>query len=183
MKMKHCPECGYRLIQKEIESINRAFCECCQAIRYRNPTVGVAVIVLKKEHILLVKRIGTYANQWCIPCGHVEWGEDIREAARRELLEETGLAADVGPVFDALSNFHDKAHLTVGLWFWANSVKGRLIPGSDASEVAYFPLDQLPAHMAFPTDIIICKQLKYLIASGKLTRWFQKADVSVPEDV
>lgn len=26
---------------------------------------------------------------WCIPCGRLEWDEDVRRRAERELLEET----------------------------------------------------------------------------------------------
>ena len=48
--------------------------------------------MLRGDKILLVQRKGSYAGQWCIPCGHVEWDEDLREAACREFQEETGLA-------------------------------------------------------------------------------------------
>ena len=35
----------------------------------------------------------TRDDRWCFPKGHVEAGETLREAARREIAEETGLAA------------------------------------------------------------------------------------------
>jgi hypothetical protein len=40
------------------------------------------------------------------------------------------------------------------------SIGGKLEAGSDASEVKYFPLDNLPEQMAFPTDILVCEKLK-----------------------
>ena len=51
---------------------------------------GVAVVVMDGDQILLGRRRWSYAGAWCIPCGHVEWDEDIRDAAVREGAEPVG---------------------------------------------------------------------------------------------
>ena len=140
-------------------SIERIYCEGCRKVHFRNPTVGVAVIVMSGKNLLFVRRKGSYRGKWCIPCGHVEWGEDVRKAAGRELLEETGLAADIGGVYDVQSNFHDPEQLTVGIWFLSKITGGELKAGSDASEASFFPVDN-PPMLAFPTDRIIIEKLK-----------------------
>ncbi len=161
MIFKFCPMCGSKLETVHDENTSRPQCKTCGYIQYRNPTVGVAVIIVENQQLLLVRRRGSYEGKWCIPCGHVEWDEDIKETARRELKEETGLEVEVGEVFEVHSNFHDRDHQTVGVWFLGKVKGGNLNPGSDSSEAKFFHLDELPLDsMAFPTDLLVCEKIK-----------------------
>jgi ADP-ribose pyrophosphatase YjhB (NUDIX family) len=126
---------------------------------------------MDKNELLLVKRTGSFADHWCIPCGHVEWDEDIRSAAEREFKEETGLDVNIGPVFDVHSNFHDPEKQTVGVWFWGTKTGGKPEAGSDASDVRFFPIDELPSPFAFPTDRLICEKLRRCLAGDDLAGW------------
>jgi ADP-ribose pyrophosphatase YjhB (NUDIX family) len=103
----------------------------------------------------------------------VEWGEDVKEAAAREFLEETGLHLEVGEVLAVHSNFHDPERLTVGIWFAGQVTGGVLQAANDLDKVAFFPLSAPPARVAFPTDRLVVREL----SQGKFLRI---PDSSVP---
>jgi len=61
------------------------------------PTVAV-IIENEKGEILLEKRnVEPYKGFWCLPGGHIEFGEKVRDVAKRETLEETGI--EIEPKF------------------------------------------------------------------------------------
>jgi len=161
-RFSFCPKCGGPLVKTLIKGHERLTCKQCQYIVYENPIVGVAVILLNSDGLILLGRRAehsSYPGQWCIPCGYVEYDEDVRAAARREFREETGLEVKLGQVFTVLSNFHNPGTHTVGIWFRAESVDGFLQAGDDLDAVEWHSLGQ-PPPMAFPTDRVVLEMLK-----------------------
>jgi 8-oxo-dGTP diphosphatase len=158
---RYCPYCAAELVNEVTGGRVRGMCRRCGFIQYRNPVVGVAVVVRDDEsRVLLGRRRGSYAGKWCIPCGYVEWDEDIRDAARREFLEETGLQVQLGGVVAVHSNFHNPRLHTVGVWLRGEVVDGQLAPGDDLDEARYFELDAVPEDLAFPTDRMVLDLLR-----------------------
>ena len=124
--------------------------------------VGVAVVIDSSRRVLLVQRgPGQFgAGLWCLPCGYVEWGEDLRDAAAREALEEAGVAVEAGDVVQVAVNRHDPDRPTVGIWFSARLIDPLAEPraGDDAVAVGWYdPAD--PPPLAFPTDVTVIARL------------------------
>lgn len=163
---RFCPHCAAPLVAIERGGRPRPACRTCSFVLWRNPVVGVAVVVLRNGTVLLGQRAGSYRGQWCIPCGYVEWDEDVRAAAEREFAEETGLRVRAGRVLAVHSNFHNPQQHTVGIWFRGRVLGGQLRPGDDLLDVAFFPLTALPAPLAFPTDRLVLEQLRARYASA-----------------
>jgi ADP-ribose pyrophosphatase YjhB (NUDIX family) len=113
------------------------------------PIVGIGVCLLRGDAVLLVRR-GKPPNQgsWALPGGAQELGETAEAAARRELLEETGLQA--GPLHlaanvDSIHRDTDgrvRYHYTI-IDFAASWAGGEPVAGDDVSDVIWAPLDAL----------------------------------------
>lgn len=65
------------------------------------PVVGVSGVVLCAGQVLLVRR-GRQPSKglWSLPGGAVEVGESLAAACAREIAEETGVTAAVGPLVE-----------------------------------------------------------------------------------
>ncbi|MCZ6873776.1 MAG: NUDIX hydrolase [bacterium] len=156
----YCPHCSSSFVDKLLHGYTRQVCPDCGFVFWQNPAVGVAVIILDGDRVVLGRRSrGVYQGAWCIPCGYVEYDEEVRLAAQREFQEETGLVVEVGEVYAVHSNFHNPAMHTVGIWFRGVVKGGALQPDDDLDEVAYVALRDLPANLAFPTDRLVLDQL------------------------
>jgi ADP-ribose pyrophosphatase YjhB (NUDIX family) len=140
-----CPLCGAPLERTREGDHVRMKCPSCGFVHYRNPAPAVGVIVQRGDRVLLVKRrFEPYEGKWVIPSGFIEYGEDVRETAVRELREETGLAVELDALHAVESCFDDPRGVTLLVLYRGHETGGTLGAGDDASDVGFFPLDGLP---------------------------------------
>ena len=115
------------------------------------PYVGVGIVVFRGDEVLLVERTKPpIRNRWSIPGGAQEIGETVHEAALRELMEETGLEADIIgliDVVDSITRDQDSRvqfHYTL-VDFAAEWRSGEAAAADDVGAVRWVPLADLEA--------------------------------------
>ena len=123
---------------------------CDQTLdRFDQPRLTVDAVVFNPAgEILLIER-GHPPPGWALPGGFVDAGETLQEAVIRELREETALSARSASQFFTYSDpVRDPRHHTVSTVFL---VEADGIPrgGDDARTARFFPLEELPAPIAF----------------------------------
>ncbi len=111
------------------------------------PRVGVGVILRRGDEVLLVRRGRPPARgAWSLPGGGQELGETAEAAARRELLEETGLRCGALRLIAHVDSIHRDAegriqyHYTI-LDFAGIYTGGEAVAGDDVVDVAWVRRD------------------------------------------
>ena len=113
------------------------------------PFVGVGAIVVQKGRVLLVRRgQAPLVGEWSLPGGVLECGETLREAAAREISEETGLIVQPGELLGVYERVtRDEAgrvrYHYVLIDFLCRVAGGDLKAGSDAADVRWFTSEEL----------------------------------------
>lgn len=115
--------------------------------RHPLPTVDILIEIPGRGVVLIQRKHPPHG--WALPGGFVEVGETLEAAARREALEETGLAVELLRQFHTYSDpDRDPRGHTVSTVFLAGAT-GEPRAADDAAAVAVFPLDALPSPLAF----------------------------------
>ncbi|MCA9637640.1 MAG: NUDIX hydrolase, partial [Myxococcales bacterium] len=119
---------------------------------YPRPALTVDCVVFGVDEgglkILLIERdIEPFAGRWALPGGHVHIDEEIEDAARRELEEETGvdkLFLEQLYTFGAVDRDPRGRVVTVAYYALVRLADHRVRAATDARDAAWFAADALP---------------------------------------
>jgi len=116
--------------------------------------VGVGAIVGRDGKVLLLKRKNAHGHgSWGFPGGHLEFGETPEEAARREVLEETGLQVDgIKPVGFTNDFFRKEDKHYITLYLLCKKARGdpKLMEPEKCERLGWFEWNNLPNPLFLP---------------------------------
>ncbi len=116
------------------------------------PILGVGAIIMDEGRVVLVER-GNEPLQgiWSLPGGVVETGEYLKDAVRREVLEETGLEIEPVRAVEVFERIMPDPggrieYHYVLVDYLCKVTGGALAAASDAKRAEWVPRDQLPSY-------------------------------------
>lgn len=148
---------------------------------YPRPALTVDMVVFtllnNQSHILLIQRAQPpFQGSWALPGGFVNMEESLESAASRELAEETGIEGGELEQFHTYGDPHrDPRGRVVSVAYCAFLASEQTVSiqeGSDAKQVRWFPMTDLP-DLAFDHSKIIRDALNHLrdrIRSDQFTK-------------
>jgi len=138
------------------------------------PRLGASAAIFRDGAVLLGERgKGALAGMWSLPGGHVEPGEPVADAARREVAEETGVVAQILGLVDLHEVIRRGGEGNEVAWHYVIAVHygvwrdGEPVAASDCRATRFVSLDAL--HSVPLTDgaeALIRRAAKLLEARG-----------------
>jgi 8-oxo-dGTP diphosphatase len=114
----------------------------------RNPYPTVDVVVEVGGGIVLVERKNP-PHGWALPGGFIDYGERVEDAARREMMEETGLEVELVHLLGVYSDVdRDPRHHTLTV-VYVGRADGTPRGGDDAARAEIFDPERLPSPLCF----------------------------------
>ena len=133
------------------------------------PIVGVGAIVVSRGRVLLARRGNQpLKGRWSIPGGVVELGESLKDAAIREVREETGLEVEPLELVELVDRIQKengpegeciRYHYVIADYL-CQVIGGNLHAASDADEVRWVERAEWNSHSALALEPVTVRVIE-----------------------
>jgi len=97
-------------------------------------------------------------GDWSLPKGKLDDGEDFEQAALREVEEETGMRAELGPELSPIS-YRDRKGRTKLVRYWLmRIVDGEFRPGQEVDELRWLDPDSAQELLSYKHDARLVRE-------------------------
>jgi 8-oxo-dGTP diphosphatase len=169
LAMRYCPHCTHALEERLAFDRMRRVCPACGFVNFREPKVGVSVLVEQEGRILLVQRaVDPGQGLWSLPSGFVEWDESPEAAAIRECAEETGLIVEILDLMSVRHYTDDYRGPGLNLTYRGRVTGGILRSGDDAQAARWYAPAEAPEaeQIAFVNHRILVERWRMAARAG-----------------
>lgn len=176
-ELRFCPRCGQRYGPGDFHPVECLFdCAACGFDFYQNP-LPAAVVALSHPSrpdsvLILRRRTPPGIGLWCVPGGFIRYGEPPEAAAAREVREEAGIEARIGPVLRVgmmRYAYRERELCILEVAYHAEALGPLPEPGrstAEADEMAFRPASEViaqPALLAFPEQLEVLRAFQAAI--------------------
>jgi 8-oxo-dGTP diphosphatase len=171
---KYCQQCAGPLEGRRLpdERLLQPVCTRCGHVVWQNPKPTASGLITRQQkrpgpvEVLLVRRARPPREGcWDCPGGFVDPDEHPEDALRRELREELGVRATIGPLVGIyMDRYGEEGESTLNIYYRVPTFSGTPTAASDVETVSWFRLDHVPDPLAFGNNRRALHGLARLVA-------------------
>ena len=148
MPLHYCFQCGHELKSRRIDHREREVCPACNWVYYAQLKVGAAMLIERGNQLLLLQRNHEpWKGSWMLPAGYVEADENPKDAAHREVFEETGLVVESSEFSHVYYFLDDPRGNGVAFVYKARDISGEIKLNEESSAAQYFLWQEIPSYL------------------------------------